>query len=343
MSGSTDVELPTGMHIEGNPSEEPEAGERQLTPREIAMAAIAAKAHERMEAELAQSAVYDQDARDAGLAFAVDEPEPAAVDPDPVPVAAQPKAPEPAPAAVPTPALRTVDVDGQQWQVTDEQFVQLARMGAIANTALHQYQQRPPEQPQQVQGVPLVDPDRVRQTAKAIQYGNEDEAAAALTQLIADVTARVPQQVNTDAIVRRAVTEAQQQAALERDASVIKQEFADIFEHPQRTFLAKVNVDAIRHRNTAIGRQQSDIEVYREAGNMVRSAMGMPAPGNDPSPAQGSGPAVIRSDVIERKRAAPRPTQAIDRRAPAPEATRAPTGSEIVDRMRTQRGQASMR
>lgn len=346
MSGTTDIEVPTGMHIEGESHEAPESGERQLTQREITMAAIAARAHERMEAELAQGEVYDRDARDAGLAFPSDNPEPEEQSPT-EPPAPVPAPTPPAPPPVAAPALRTVEHDGRQWQVTEEQYQHLAHLGMLANTALHQYQQQPAPTRTPEPARPMADPDRVRETVKQIQFGDEDSAAAALTQLITDVTTRVPSgpQIDTNAIVREAVTEAQRQAALEQHKGIIQQEYSDIFAHPQRTFLAKVNVDAIRQRNIAMGRQQNDIDIYREAGNMVRDAMGLPRPGDDAetSPALQAAAVTPRRDVIERKRGAPRMTSAIDRRAPAPETPRGPSGSDIVERMRAQRFQASMR
>ena len=157
-----------------------------------------------------------------------------------------------------------------------------------------------------------------------------------------------PQQhIDTNAIVNRAVQESRNQAQLQQDTYTIQQEYSDIFANPQRTLLAKMNVDAIRARDMQMGRRQADIDVYREAGNMVRGAMGLPSPQQqqiqEQEPAQQVAAVVARQDVIERKREAPRRTQSIDVRVPAPQAQRAPTGSEIVDRMRAQRGQQSNR
>jgi hypothetical protein len=347
MSETTELELPETMHIETEADAPPE--NRQLSPRELAMQAIAKRHQEAREAELRQSDVYDQEARAAGLGLPEDEPEPPPVAVEPVaqepvggtPAPATQDAPVPAPAAALT--LRTVDIDGQQWAVSEEQYQQLARMGLLAQRALATYQPEPVA-PEPVK--PIVDPERVREAAKRIQYGNEDEAAAALTELITDVAARMPAtpSIDPNAIVQRATTAAMQQAQLARDTDTIRQEYADIFENPQRTLLARMNVEAIRARNAQTGRFQPEIEIYREAGNMVRDAMGQPRPGSDVSqPALQAATVAPRTEVIERKRAAPRMTQAIDRRAPQPEMPRPPSGSEIVERMRAQRGQASMR
>ena len=331
----------------------PEPAERQPTKREAMMASVVAKRQQQMEAELAQGEIYDADAREAGLAYPLeDEPEPeeraAPVEPaaarqNPVEPPLPPRQPAPV-----HPQLRTVEVDGQQWAVTDDQYAQLARMGMFANAALHQYQQAAPEPQVAPAPAPVVDPEQVRRVVREIQYGGEDAAATALAEYTQSLLARVPpaQHVDQNAIVQRAVTAAQQAAALEQHKQIIKQEYADIFAHPQREFLAKVNVDTIRRRNAATGQQQSDIDIYREAGNMVREAMGMQSrPGSDGvySPAIQAAQVSPRSDVIERKRAAPRSTSAIDRRAPAPEAPRQPSGSDIVDWMRKTRGQSPTR
>ena len=343
----TDLELPETMHVD---DAAPAEGERQLSPREIKMAEIAARAQERREAEMRQGDVYDQDARAAGLSMAADdEPESAAAV---EPVQREAFSPAPAPVSAPVAAepaqqVRAIHVDGRQFEVTEQQYQELARLGMIANAAMQQYQPPPVQQAVPEPPRAWVDPDRVRETVKKIQYGGEDEAAAALSQLVQDVVQRVPvaPAVDTNAIVREAAEVARQQAQLLADSQVIRQEFADIFAHPQRTFLAKTNVDVIRQRDYALGRSRPDIEVYREAGNMVREAMGLSRPGSDVTtpPALQAPSVASRADVIERKRSAPRMTQAIDRRAPSPETPRAPTGSEIVDAMRAQRGQASMR
>ena len=107
-------------------------------------------------------------------------------------------------------------------------------------------------------------------------------------------------------------------------------------------------VRQILERNVQLGRQQPWIDIYREASNTVYDAIGRPRPGSETDPstalqAASANVVPIRSDVIERKRAAPRATQAIGLRAPAPVAPRLPSGSELVEQMRRQRGQSPLR
>ena len=67
----SELDFPQTMHVEET-HDEPE-GERQLTPREITMAAIAEKHEARRQEEMALGRIYDDDAREAGLTFPEDE------------------------------------------------------------------------------------------------------------------------------------------------------------------------------------------------------------------------------------------------------------------------------
>ena len=368
--------LESGMHIEDTVAEPAAPTERPLSAREIVMQNAVRRAHEQMESELAQSTIYDTDAKALGLVYPDEnEPEAApivAVAPEVPAVPVQKTMPvsrdpvraapvEQVAAPVQSSGVHTILVDGREFAVTDQQYGELARLGMVANVALHQYQSQPaqpqyqaqqpqyqPEQRQQQQP-DLIDPEQVKRVVRGIQFGNEDEAAAALAEYTTMVMSKAPpqQHIDTNAIVNRAVQESRNQAQLQQDTYTIQQEYSDIFANSQRTLLAKMNVDVIRARDMQMGRRQAGIDVYREAGNMVREAMVLPSPQQqqiqEQEPAQQVAAVVARQDVIERKREAPRRTQSIDVRVPAPQAQRAPTGSEIVDRMRAQRGQQSNR
>lgn len=346
MSG-TEIEVPETMDANPAPGED-NAGDTRLSPREQIMASIAARREEQIIAENAQAAIYDREATDAGLNFPTEEPAPATPDAPVQPIAPAPVIPATTP-SVATPSVRTIMVDGQQYAVTEDQANELMRLGMMANVALHQYQATPAPQQQTHQPAPEparlpIDEARIRDTVRQMQYGGEDAAVEAFTGLVSDLISRVPAPVDQHAIVTRAVSEAQALTRLEAETATIRQEYPDIFADPQRTMLAKLNVDAIRARDVATGTRRSDLEIFREAGNAVYSALGKALPGADPAPQQ-ERPVVStpRQDVIERKRAAPRPTQSIDMRAPQPTVARPPTNSEIVDKMRLARGQPSMR
>lgn len=352
-----ELEVPETMHVENHeeqvPEQEPQEGERQPTQRELTMRAIAEKAEQRRQEELAQARIYDEEARAAGMAFPEDELEP---EPEPEPVEQTPvQEPQPQEAASQAQqSLRKVTFDGREFEVTDQQYDELAKMGMLANVALHQYNQQPPptpqqpvQQPAQPQPQQVIDPELVKQTVRKIQYGGEEDGAEALTQLVSHVVSRVPQapQIDQNQIIQQAAAVAQQQAQFARDQEIIQREYKDVFADPQRTMLARLNVDAIRQRNAATGKYNvPDIEVFREAGNMVLDALNLPRPNvQDEKAAIQAAPVMPRQGVIERKRAAPRQTTTqVDRRAPAPQTPRPPTGSEVVEQMRKARGQASM-
>jgi len=336
--------IPDGGHVQTE-------AERKLSPREQIVEAAVARRQAQIDADNAQAMIYDREATEAGLNFSKDDPEPEPAEP----LAASPRREAPAQdrtrtpvVPVPTqvrPEIRTFQIDGHEIALTAAQEAELVRMGLLANQAIHQYQAQPREEPKPEPVKPIVDENAVREAVRKLQFAGEDEAVSAFSTLIQNTVANVPREsVDQNALVARAVSEAtaqaRAQAQLQSDALLLQQEFSDIFAHPQRKLLASMNVEAIRQRDQMTGARRPDIEVYREAGLAVREAMGLPAPREAPTPPQTQS---SRSDVLERKRAAPRPTQPIDMRAPAPQVARPMSASEIVDRMRQSRGQASMR
>ena len=351
MSG-TEIELPVTMDANPPPEDRgPVEGVR--TPRDDIMATIAARREEQIARDNAQAAIYDREATEAGLNYPEDEPEP-----QPEPVRREVSSPVRGDSAVPTPPVqvsppqpqvRTLVVDGQHIAVTEDQAERLIRLGMLANTALHQYQQQPVDVPPPLPEQPVVDNEAIREAVRKIQYGGEDDAATALTELIHGVVARnVPRgpAIDPSAIVHQAVTAAQEQARVAQAQEIIRQEYPDLQSNPQLGFLANTNANIIRDHAIRTGVQKSWLDIYREASNAVYDAIGRPRPGSapdQPSALQAAPGNVIRPDVLERKRAAPRATQAIDMRSPAPAAPRPRTGSELVEEMRKARGQASMR
>lgn len=277
-----------------------------------------------------------------------------------------PAAPARQPTAPQQPTTFPIDIDGQQVYVTQEQMAHLARMGAIANQALYAYNQgsaqssppAPVSTPERGQPAPSVSDDRIRETARAIQYGDEQAAAAALKELIADVSRSVPQSpaFDPDAHRRSILSDVRREQQLHADTNVIRAEYADVLGNPILADAAARQVAAIRQHVVALGIQASDLDIYREAGNRVRQAFGTAPPqsghqGQTPAPAGQTAPQapnmVVRrsvADIDGRKRAAPQRTAAvIDRRSAAPEAPRPPTGSDLVEQMRKSRGQSPAR
>lgn len=354
MSETTELRLPETLHIESEPPPEAqEEGERQLTPREIAMAAIAKKAEEQRGKEIAQGAIYDAEARERGEAL----PEPEADEPvEQEAVAASPVAPEqpqaappPPPPAPVTPQLRMLNLNGQQIAVTDEQFAQLAQMGALAGMHLAAQQ----AQPQPTAPVPpphkpavIVDDAKVLETVQRIQYGSPAEGTAALSSLIQDVVAQVPQApaIDQNALIQQAEHRAVAAIEAQRVLAIIRSEYPEIFKDQDLMMLAQSRSHRLHQNALATGQRMNELDVYREAGGQVYDLLKLPRPGSEVQPtAPQAAPTVRpRAGVEERKRAAPRNTQPVDRRSAPPEAAKAPTGAEIVDWMRQSRNQARM-
>ena len=177
---------------------------------------------------MALGRIYDDDAREAGLTFPEDEQGREPVEQREPERAAEPQPPREY--VGPTqPATRVVEVDGRRFEVTAQQYDELAQMGALANVALHQYNSQPqyqqpqPQQPQAQpqQQAPLVDPEMVRETVRKIQYGGEEDGAAALARLVYDVASRTPQPqpIDTNSIVRQAAAYAEQQARFQAETA----------------------------------------------------------------------------------------------------------------------------
>jgi len=387
MSDRTDIEVPaTGLLPETPAPVAQTEGDRPLPAREQMMQKIIANYERQRETEMGHWDELPKDApdvreqhaatrlpnaslgeveadRDYEDPYAVEDlAEPAVAVPSSVvaPSTAAPE-PQPTPAPVASPHTIAVDVGGQQLHVTQEQLVHLARIGAITNQTLYQYQtqgyqppQQPPAPPQQA---PIVDDERVRQTVKAIQYGDEASAAQALTDLVNHVSRGVPQvdlnQIE-ERVAERTRREIAQAAMQQQTISLVQQEYSDVIANPILADAAARQLQLLRQQNIALGGRLSEFDLVREAGNRVRSAFAPQSQPASQSPVdtgtsvapQAPNIVVRRSagEIDARKRAAPRAmSQVIDRRSAAPQAPRAPSPSDIVEMMRAKRGQTSMK
>lgn len=347
----TEFEVPATGQLPHEP--EIEQGERPLSAREQMMADIVAKRTRALEAEMEQNEVLTQDARDAGFAHPDEMDEPAA-DPEPAPrqraARSDAQQPEPQQLAIQQPQLFTVPINGQNFQVTQEQLIQLAQTGMIANETINQFRQQqnapPPVYTPPVERQPEFDETRIREAVKRLQYGTEDDAFTGMRDLISHAVQNAPRgpQINPDAIINRAVNEAMAKQQLARDTDTIRQEFPEIFSNPIRADAAARQVASLRQELQMMGRQASDLEVYREAGNRVRQAFGTVTAPEPESQRVGGIVVRPRDNVAARKRDAPRQTSSvIDRRAAPPPQERAPSPSDVIEKMRLARGQTPMR
>ncbi|HWG69541.1 MAG TPA: hypothetical protein VN692_09015, partial [Steroidobacteraceae bacterium] len=337
------------------PTEEA-APERQPSPRELAMERILAHRQEVMAAEVAQAEVLAADARELAASL-----EPSAPEPEPTQEAAPEPVAPPVPAAAPAqpqapaaPVLHIVDVPGYgRMQVTQDQLLQLASIGAVANAALRQPPtQAPAEPPAPVAPAPVLDDERARAFARTLAFGDEEASARAVQALVADVTRGfAAPAVNPDAIVNEAVQRTMRANQFVSNMHTIGAEFPDIFGKPDETDqaalarhhrlsrLAALELTDLRQRYAALGQTRPDLDLYREAANNVRTTIGTP-----PQPKTETEPPALQAapsrDRLERKRAAPQNPTAVSRTASlGPAQPQGMTGSQIVDAMRKARGQ----
>lgn len=365
----TEIEIPeTGLVPETIPPEAPE-GDRARSPREEMMDRIAARAQEQRELEMRHGDVMDADARTAHLTFDTQDGnrdsvshvegsdhEPAGV----VAPAASPSATPPQPPTQAAPDLFLVDVGGQQLNVSKEQLIQLARMGMIANQTVSDYQRQQqwqpqaPVQPPAPEPPPPVNRDKVRDVVKRLQYSSEDDATESLAGLIGDVVSQnrpSAPPIDQRAWINQASQETLRAIEAQRVVSTIRDEYPDIVGNVDFSHMAHMKAQQIRQELASLGRQATDLEVFREAGNRVRSLFNLSRP-SETQPPSGSEPPASQAPNIRiqprphidvRKRDAPRQTNQIDVRTSAPSQPRAPTAAELVEQMRKARGQTPMR
>ncbi|HET8635335.1 MAG TPA: hypothetical protein VFL96_00635 [Acidobacteriaceae bacterium] len=363
MSETTELHVPEQMKLEdAAPASEAQISEdgekRQLSPRELAMERILARRQEAIAKEVAHGVELEQEARAiAGVEEdAPDDP----VEAEPAPVEAkveEPVAPA-APAAPAAPSLVDVDVPGYgRMQVTQEQLVRLAQMGAVANAAMHQAPAQVPVAPSApVTSAPIIDDETAKAFARRLAYGDEAEGGKALQELITSVVQRAAApQLDQTAIVQAAVQQSMQAQQFLHNMQTIGAEYPDIFGKPDETDpaalakhhrlsrLAALELTDLRKHYAALGHARSDLDLYREAANNVRATLG--APQSQPAVEQATQSAIQAASSpsrLERKRAAPQNPTPVSRVASLGEQPRAPSGSQIVAAMRKARGQVPL-
>jgi hypothetical protein len=355
------------------PPEAPE-GDRARSPREEMMDRIAAHAQEQRELEMRHGDVMDADARTAHLTFdtqdgnrdfGVNVADAAGVETTPAQPSVPPSTDQPGRAPTqpvqPAPDLFLVDVGGQQLNVSKEQLIQLARMGMIANQTVSDYQRQQQWQPQAPVQTPAPEPpppvnrDKVRDVVKRLQYSSEDDATESLAGLIGDVVSQnrpSAPPIDQRAWINQASQETLRAIEAQRVVSTIRDEYPDIVGNVDFSHMAHMKAQQIRQELVSLGRQATDLEIFREAGNRVRSLFNLSRPsetqppsGSEPPASQASNIRVQpRPNVDARKREAPRSTSSVlDTRVATQSQPRAPTAAELVEKMRQQRGQSPMR
>lgn len=164
--------------------------------------------------------------------------------------------------------------------------------------------------------------DRLRETIKKIQYGGEEEAAAAMEQYVSEmVTAGQP----------KALTEHELQNILDlREAQkFVKTNYADVMgdDNLKHLFVTKVNA------KLAAGDHRPYQDICKDIGDEIRTWRGATQKEPIQPPADGS-----RAAVRERKNTIVRIPSA-SARQPAPTQPKEPSPSETIDKMRKARHQ----
>lgn len=259
--------------------------------------------------------------------------------------AAQAQLQEPGQQALPQ--TRKVVVGNQQFDLTPEEMEQLAARTLQAEAAARQVYHQPQPvyyQPQQqVQQQPEPAREDLKDIARRITYGSEEESAKALADF-ANLTARMAQpQVAPEQIAQYAANMAIAQTNFNRNLETISSEYADIYQNRGKSLVAADHVGNLRQKYAMLGQQKPDLELWREACSKTRDEYGGPSEtaervNKEQTPAQ-QVTAVVNPTRLERKRAAPQPASAVNK-VQAMQQQRTVTSSDIVSRMRQQRGQS---
>lgn len=249
------------------------------------------------------------------------------------------------------PSKKKYIIAGQQVELTEDELAGLASRTVQAEHRLQQIPQQPiyqqPFQPQQVlpqvQQPPEID-SRLKDIARKITYGSEEESTKALGELVGLTAGLVqrPQGPTPDQIVQAAVAQTTAQLQFKQNLDTIASEYKDVFEKRSATLVAADHVNSLRNRYATIGIQKPDVELYREACELTREEFGLKS-----STASQNGEKKIAASPnlgskLERKRAAPQPAAPAHKISHADPAKSAPTGSDIVANMRKSRGQAAL-
>lgn len=240
---------------------------------------------------------------------------------------------------------RVIMVDGRPIEFTEEEYAKLAERGMFqpqiqqAAQVVQQPQQIQPKKADEAQESQPT--DALRDIARRITYGNEEESTKAIADLINTAVQRVPQG-DPARIAQVAAQQALAQIQFQNNLETIAREYADVYEKRASTIVAADYVNSLRHKYNMLGQPRSDLDLYREACQKTREDFGFKP---ETIPAKVEKQSTVQSadlgNKLERKRAAPKTLVAATKISEMEQQTKATTGSDIVAQMRKSRGQAS--
>jgi hypothetical protein len=247
------------------------------------------------------------------------------------------------------PTRRKVQFGNQSLELTDQELEQLAVRALYAQNApqqqVQQHVQQPVEQPIQ----PKADASLLKDIARKITYGSEEESAHALAEF-ANLTADMARnnQPAPEQLVQAATNQAIAQINFQNNLNTIASEYKDVFEDGDLTIIAARKVGELRNKYNTIGQPRNDLDLYREACKLTRdkfvpqSETTTDVNKSNSANQQAATIANVSQTRVERKRSAPQPAAAVNRVQQMQQQSQYPTGSAIVNAMRKSRGQSAM-
>lgn len=356
---TTDIEVPKTVQMDDAPAPEPilpEAEEGELPPvfKDEVREGIHAKRRAMLEKEMTDQGLEPQ---------AVAKIEELPVEPE------APKLDEPLPQVATSKEDEDflLNVYGQEKKydlknASDrEELKRLAQKGGAAtqifeegyrmkNEALQVAQAikqnlQPQAQPQvaQIDTQQSLDKEKVKEIAKRMNYGSEEDQAAALLDLVAISKADTKGQAQAlppEQLVNVATQNAIAYIDARTEQEILKKEFSDILADYPLSMATDVIANQLAQKYQQEGKQQTRLELFREAGNIARDKYLKPvqAPAQT-APTVQAAKVEISNDRIERKRAAPKPPAAANKIAVEPPPAYGVDVSSVVNKMRKARGQ----
>ena len=248
-----------------------------------------------------------------------------------------------------------VNVNGQMVEFTAEELARFAQQQTLDAAAARQAAQsmmfgaqfqNPPQNSQpnpavdsQPRPSPVIPTEELRDIAKRLDFGSEEERIEALYQagkLFAKMAGpgNVPPQ---DQIVNTAVQQAVTAVQMQNESTVLANEYKDIVADPPLAYATDLIASQLAHKYAVLGQPKPRLDLLREAGNIARERYLRPAPPqNTPPPAPN---VVPMTDRIERKRAAPQPPAAASRVATETPQADVVSPAAVIAAMRKARGQ----
>lgn len=218
-----------------------------------------------------------------------------------------------------------VIVNGQRIEYTLEELQQQAQLGVAARQKFEEAAElrrqaeqiaasRQNSQPQQAvdnnttQQLPDISPEELRDIAKRMNYGSEEEQVAALREAIAIGMRQGRQGPTPDQLVNVATQNALAVLTAQQEQDILKKEYPDIASDAPIAYATDLIATQLAHKYAALGQPKTRLDLLREAGNMAREKYLKTAtstPQIQTTPAVPPTTVAVNSNKIERKRTAP--------------------------------------